>query len=179
MGYEDTVRRELEGVTDIWSPKENGGNSRNVLANLEKWVISQAPDIVHLNCGLHDLKKEFGQSEAAVSIEEYRSNVRQIVDLIKSRTQAIIIWAATTPVNEQWHHENKSFDRFEADVHSYNVAAAHTAKELEVPINDLFTIVECVGKDNILLPDGVHFTPEGYVKLGEAVAQFIKPYDRS
>lgn len=174
LGYEGTVRTELEGAVEILSPKENGGNSRNVLAHLEEWVISKAPDIVHLNCGLHDLKKEFGQSEAAVPIGEYGGNIEQILNAIRSRTQATVIWAATTPVNEQWHHEKKGFDRFEADVRSYNEVATRIAEDLDVPINDLFAVVERAGRDSILLPDGVHFTPEGCVELGKAVAGFIR-----
>ena len=175
-GYEDVVRAQLEGWADIWSPKENGGSSRNVLAHLEEWVISRAPDIVHLNCGLHDLRKEYGQPETAVPLQEYEENVGHIMDRIASGTQALIIWAATTPVNERWHHKNKGFDRFEADVRSYNASAGRIAKRPGIPINDLFAIVESAGKNSVLLPDGVHFTPEGYVKLGKAVALAIKPH---
>jgi len=177
MGYEDTVRTELEGLTEVLSSKENGGNSRNVLAHFEEWVISQAPDVVHLNCGLHDLKKEFSQPEPVVSIEEYGNNIRQILNLIKSRTRATVIWVTTTPVNEQRHREIKGFDRFETDVRSYNAVAARIAEELDLAINDLFTVVEKAGKNNIpFADDGVHFTPEGYIELGKAVALFVKPY---
>jgi len=175
MGYAETVRRELAGAAEVWDPDANGGTSENVLAHLDEWVISRDPDLVHVNCGLHDLRREFGAATAAVPLAEYTANVRSILAAIKDKTGATVIWAATTPVNEQWHHENKPFDRFEADVAAYNAAAAGVAEELGVPIDDLFAAMEQVGGDKCLRPDGVHFTAEGYARLGEAVAACIRP----
>ena len=172
-GYEDTVRRKLDGVADVWGARQNGGNSRNVLANLDAWVVSQHPDVVHLNCGLHDIRRGFESVERAVSIDEYEMNLRAILSGLQSQTTATIIWASSTPVNEAWHRENKGFDRMEADVTVYNSVAARVATELGVPIDDLYTLVEGSGRDALLVPDGVHFTEEGYAFLGQAVARFI------
>jgi lysophospholipase L1-like esterase len=61
----------------------------------------------------------------------------------------------------------------EADVGIYNETVVQIAKELGVPVNDLFARVQQIGRDTLLLPDGVHFTPEGYQFLGENVANFI------
>ena len=60
MGYQAYVRRELSGLSDVWAPEQNGGNSANVQKNLDAWIISRAADVVHINCGLHDLKRDFG-----------------------------------------------------------------------------------------------------------------------
>ena len=85
-----------------------------------------------------------------------------------------VIWATTTPVNEAWHHAQKPFDRFEADVMAYNAAASEIASQLGVPIDDLYGIVTAAGRDRLLLPDGVHFTQDGYRLLGKAVADAIR-----
>ncbi len=69
MGYQEVVRRELGGVAEVWGPEENGGNSENVLAHLEDWALSRSPDVIHVNCGLHDLRKEFGATEAAIPLK--------------------------------------------------------------------------------------------------------------
>ena len=60
MGYQATACRELEGLAEVWKPEQNGGTTQKVLENLDEWAIAQKPDIVHVNCGLHDLRKEFG-----------------------------------------------------------------------------------------------------------------------
>lgn len=176
MGYQNSARRELAGVARVWAPKENGGTSANVLAHLGPWVIDRKPDLVHINCGLHDLKKEFGDRQSNVPLRAYRRNVQAILEAIRARTRAVVIWAATTPVNERRHHAHKPFDRFETDVRRYNRHAAAVARKMGIPVNDLFAVVRKAGRDKILLPDGVHFTPRGYALLGKAVARCIRKH---
>lgn len=36
-------------VLDVWAPDENCETSERILVNLEPWVLSGSPDIVHLN----------------------------------------------------------------------------------------------------------------------------------
>ena len=172
MGYEQTVRERLEGRVTIWSPPENGGNSRNVLAHLEAWVESCPPTLVHLNGGLHDLRREFGVASNAVPLGEYEENLRTIIKRILD-SGAHLIWATTTPVNQERHHAVKEFDRFEADVETYNAAAACVVATRSLPVDDLYTLVMAHGRDELLLSDGVHYTVEGYRLLGSQVAQSI------
>jgi lysophospholipase L1-like esterase len=168
MGYQDDVARELAGRAEVWAPEPNGGNSRNVLAHLDEWVLSRKPDLVYVNCGLHDLKRAFGEA-CSVPFDEYGDNVRRILMQLQGELPGVI-WATITPVDENLHHQNKGFDRFEADVDAYNEAARAVAVDLGVPIDDLFAVVEEVGKTRLLTQDGVHFTEEGSRILGRAVA---------
>src|SRR5271167_2117354 len=57
LGYAPRVAQRLSGKAVVISPAENGGDSANVLAHLDEWVLRQKPNVVHLNCGLHDLKR--------------------------------------------------------------------------------------------------------------------------
>jgi hypothetical protein len=123
---EPLVRRMMAGVVDVRAPEENCRDSRVVLAHLDDWVFSRPPDLVHINCGLHDLKREFGQARNAVPLDEYRRNVRGILSRLVAANLKVI-WATTTPVNEVWHHQEKSFDRFEADVDAYNATRMPSA----------------------------------------------------
>ena len=172
MGYQDHVISQLAGRAEIWVPKENGGDSRNVLAHLDQWVFSRQPDLVHVNCGLHDLKRAFG-AESEVLLAEYERNVRQILQRLQRELDGAVVWATTTPVDENWHHQNKGFDRLEADVEAYNAAARAVAENLGVPIDDLFAVVEREGKARLLTQDGVHFTEEGSQLLGRVVAECV------
>ena len=110
-----------------------------------------------------------------IPIQEYRENVEQILRTIKENTQAKVIWAVTTPVNEKWHHERKGFDRFEADVDAYNREAIQIAGKLGVRINNLYEVIMKSGRDKLLTKDGVHFTEEGSELLGHAVAEAVRP----
>ena len=172
MGYQAHVTSQLAGRAEVWSPEENGGDSRNVLAHLDDWVFSRQPGLVHVNCGLHDLKRAFG-AESAVPLAEYERNVRQILQRLRRELDGAVVWATTTPVDEAWHHQNKGFDRLEADVAAYNAAARAVAADLGVPIDDLFAVVEREGKARLLTQDGVHFTEAGSQLLGRVVAEWI------
>jgi lysophospholipase L1-like esterase len=176
MGYQPTVEQLLAKQAQLWAPQENGGTSANVLAHLDEWVLSRRPDILHLNCGLHDLKTEFGATSQNIPLDEYEVNLRQIVGRIVAQDTTRLIWAATTPVNEAWHHQNKPFDRFEADVLAYNQVASEIAVAYNVPINDLHQVMMDAGRDQYLTPDGVHFNQAGYTLLGQAVADTIRFY---
>ena len=57
---------------------------------------------------------------------------------------------------------------------AYNAAASEIAQELGLVIDDLFSIVNSAGRDDLLIDDGVHFKPEGSALLGEHVADCIK-----
>ena len=173
IGYQAHVMAALSGQVEIWVPEQNGGDSRNVLAHLDEWVLARAPDLVHVNCGLHDLKRAFGAGPN-VPLEEYAANVRQL--LMRLQGEVLVVWAQTTPVDEQLHHKNTSFDRCEADVAAYNAAARSVVEELDVPIDDLFAVVERAGKARLLTQDGVHFTDEGSQILAGAVAACLRQH---
>ena len=179
IGYQKVVQEELGPSVKVWTPEANGGTSANVLAHLDEWVLSCTSDVIHLNCGLHDIRKAFDTGEVSVPLDQYRANVEQILRRIQDHTDAKVIWATTTPVNERWHHENKGFDRFEADVLEYNRAAVEIAGRLGIRINDLFEIIARAGRDQLLQKDGVHFKEEGYVLLGKAVAEAIRQAQRA
>ena len=176
MGYQADVIRELSNLADVWAPTQNGGNSANILQHLNEWIISRLPDVLHINCGLHDLKKDFDTGEPAIPLNQYESNLRTLLERILTETDCTVIWAMTTPVNESWHHERKGFDRLEDDVAAYNGVALKVADDLNIPINDLFRVITDAGRDSHLTSDGVHFIPEGCALLGKAVAKFVEPY---
>lgn len=172
MGYQAPVASQLAGRAEVWAPEQNGGDSRKVLAHLEQWTLVRQPDLVHVNCGLHDLKRAFG-AESEVPLAEYERNVRQILQRLQCELNGTVVWATTTPVEETWHHQNKGFDRLEADVEAYNAAARAAAVSLGVPIDDLFAVVQREGKARLLTQDGVHFTAAGSQLLGRVVAECI------
>jgi isoamyl acetate esterase len=180
MGYQETVKAELGSAVELWSPTENGGHTVNVLANLNDWIVKRQPDVLHINCGLHDLKTiARDERENLVSLIEYRRNVGRILRLTQTLTRAKILWATTTPVNEERIRKSRTspgdFRRYEADVIAYNAAAQEEARGRGVTISDLYANVMAAGRDNNLTADGVHFTKEAYTMLGKAVADAILP----
>jgi len=174
LGYAPLVAKRLAGKAVIVSPKENGGDSANVLKNLDAWVIQEKPDVVHLNCGLHDLKLLKKTRTHQVPLEAYEKNLQQIVERIRKETGAALIFASTTPIHDERHAKRGgNFDRTEADVQRYNKTALGVMKAAGVVVNDLHWTVEQGGADKLLTSDGTHYTPAGSERLAEAVADAI------
>jgi len=173
LGYAPYVVQALAGEYEVISPAANGGTSANVLAHLEEWAVDPRPDVVHLNCGLHDIRREFASGARAVEPDAYRCNLDEILSRLVQSGAAVVL-ATTTPVNYARHHANKGFDRFEEDVQEYNGILRDVARRHGVRINDLYSIIMDAGRDDLLLPDGVHFSPEGYRLLGQEVARVVR-----
>ncbi len=176
MRYQAFVQRELEGSASVWGPDENGGTSQNVLDHLDEWVLSRRADVIHINAGLHDIRLYPDATVNNVPLDKYRSNVELVLKTVVEKTGARLIWATTTPVNQQWHNEGnvrKGFKRLEADVVAYNEASTEIARNLGIEINDLFQLVTDAGPGRLWMPDGVHFNEQGSALLGKAVADFV------
>ena len=153
-----------------YAPKD----SANVVEHLDEWVIRQRPDVVHLNCGLHDLKRSKADGHHQVEPDRYEANLRRITARIRDETGASLVFANTTPILDDRHaRRGADFDRTEADVLRYNASAASALRELGVPIHDLHWIVEQAGSERMLGADGTQYTEAGYDRLAEAVADCI------
>ncbi len=174
LGYAPRLADRLAGKAVVIGSTENGGDSASVLAHLDEWVLRQKPDVVHLNCGLHDLKRSKKDGRHQVEINEYINNLRKIVSRIREGTDAAIVFADTTPILDDRHaRRGADFDRTEADVRKYNAAAIALMGELGVPVHDLHWVVEQGGAETMLGPDGTHYTDAGSDRLAEAVADCV------
>ena len=88
IGYTSSVRKVLFGSANVYRIPENGGDTYKFLDNYLKWLSSVDWDIIHINIGLHDLKRldEKGrlniELERNNSPEEYRSNLQKIFKIL-------------------------------------------------------------------------------------------------
>jgi lysophospholipase L1-like esterase len=112
--YEALVAKQLAGKAIVVSPAASGGDSGQVLAHMEEWLSREKPAVVHLNCGLDDLKRVNGSKPRQVELAQYESNLRQIVARLRREVSIAVVFANTTPVLD---------GATEADVKLYNAAA--------------------------------------------------------
>ena len=138
----------------------NGGDSSMVLTYLTA-VVDQdwfRPDILLLNCGIHDSKRNQETGELQIPLCVYQTNLNQIVSLAQQR-HILPIWVRTTPLNPNsrkpaeavtWHERE--------DIDDYNAAADRIMTDRHVPIIDLFSFTRNLGEDIYLNgTDHVHF----------------------
>jgi lysophospholipase L1-like esterase len=174
MGCAPVVGRLLAGKIRVEAVPENGGDSSNVLANLDKWVIGRQPYIIHFNCGLHDLRVDPKTGFYQQSIDRYRKNLEEIVRRLRAKTEAKLVWATITPVIVERHNKSKPFYRYDRDIDAYNRAATNImARDGNIAIDDLHAVVEHYGRAKCISDDGVHMTAGGYEVLAQSVAESL------
>lgn len=180
LSYAPRVARQLEGKVVIISPGPNGGDSANELRNLSDWAIKQQPAVVHLNAGIHDTKKFKSDGHFQVSPEQYEANLRKIVAQLRAETQAVILFATTTPILDARAaaaRQGRDYELLNASIEQYNQIALRVMKELDVPVNDLYARLakppEGTKLADLIVGDGVHLTPAGQDLVAETVAAFI------
>jgi len=159
---------------------ENGGDSQNVVAKLGEWLGTGPWDVVHANCGLHDMKFDLEMGLHQVPVERFEQNLYTLVMRLQSETRARLVWATITPVIEEWHNEaGRDFRRFTRDVEIYNEAALRIMSEAEVEVDDLHAYLVGRGLETSISEDGVHLTADAYRAVGREVAGFIEPIVRA
>ena len=176
LGYLPQVASELAGEFVVRRNEGNAGDSGRLLAGLDGFLAADGDaDVVHFNCGLHDIKRLRDAGGPQVPLPEYRRNLPRIIRRLK-RTGRKLIWASTTPVIYERHAAVKGFDRLEEDVVAYNHAAAEIVAAAGIPIDDLYAGIVSAGVAGCVGPDGVHMTEEGNAVLGKAVAAAVREH---
>ena len=176
INYQGTVRSELKGKAEVWSPKDNCAHSLYTLQNLDKWVTDRNASVVHMNVGLHDMFLNAKTGQPRHSLEVYSTNLRKILSRLKELTDAKIIFALTTPVDEQRQASSKSYKRVvrrNPDIVKYNQRATEIAKECGVAVDDVHTVAMEAGIENAICDDGVHLTEKGMEVVGKQVARSV------
>jgi len=180
LSYAPQVASQLAGKAVVVSPRANGGDSSNVLKHLEEWVIREKPAVVFFNCGIHDTKKFKSTGKFQVSPQQYAANLREIVQRIRNKTEAVVLFATTTPILDDraaQARRDRDYELLNASVVQYNEIAQGIMNDLEVPVCDLYATLRNHGQptpiDDLIVSDGVHPTPAGRELLGDTVAAFV------
>lgn len=177
IGYTIDVRKLLKGKADVFRIPTNGKFAAHGAQNLDKWLGDRKWDIIHFNWGLWDIcyrnpkaktqgHRDKVNGKLTATPDAYKNSMEQIVTRLK-KTNAKLIWCATTPVPEF------EIGRKMGDEIKYNAIAQKIMHENGISINDLHAhaLLELA---KIQKKKGdVHFTPEGSLYLAEKVAHEI------
>ncbi len=152
----------------------NGGDSRMVLAYLKIKVNDPgfSPDILLLNCGLHDIKRDPETKKIQVGEEEYRQNLEEIVKLLKKK-RIQLIWIRTTAVVDAVHNaKQRSFHRYSSDLEQYNKIADVICAKHRIPAIDLHGFTWKLGVEQFT--DHVHYKEPARDLQAAYIAGFIQ-----
>mgnify|MGYP000212261714 CR=1 FL=1 len=66
--------------------------------HLHRRASHRQPDLIHLNCGLHDLRTDHYGGQSLVPLPVYALYVERILRYLRQHNRAVLVWATTTPV---------------------------------------------------------------------------------
>jgi hypothetical protein len=177
MNYQEAVRAELQDQAMVWSPKENGQHTVFTLGKLGEWLKGRDPQVIHLNVGLHDLFLSAKTGKPRHTLETYAGNLQKIFARLRELTDARLIFALTTAVDEQRQATSKTYGRVvrrNPDVDRYNAKARELALHAGFAVNDLNAFMKRNDPAKLLRDDGIHLTPDGSKIVGKEVALVIR-----
>jgi lysophospholipase L1-like esterase len=135
----------------------SGHKSDQMLARLEKDVLSKKPDWMTLSCGVNDVS----HGMRGYDIEKYKKNITEIVEKCQASNIKVMILTSTMVKEDQAHPLNQRLI-------AYNEFLIKMAKEKNLPLADLNADMQAAinasedkkgGK--LLTSDGVHMNPDG------------------
>jgi len=177
IGYTPLVEQELAGEFAVRHNEGNASDSRNIIAMLDDYLAADADaQLVHLNCGLHDIKLAVGGRGHQVPLHEYRENLNETATRLRAAGRQLV-WAMTTPVLDQRHRAtHQVFHRHNKDVLARNAVAGEIMAQAGAAINDLYAAVNSDDPELCIGDDGVHMTEAGSKLLGAAVARAVREH---
>lgn len=167
---------EEEALENLDIPQgANGGDSGMVLRYLQLCFNDPEfrPNLLLINCGLHDIKIAPGAEDRQVPLDRYRENLSSIIALAREK-KTLLGWVRTThSVDEVHNTELTGFLRYAEDCDAYDRAAVEMMESAGVPVADLRTFTQTLGAPREIFFDHVHFTPAVREKQGAFLAGWL------
>lgn len=171
----DTPGQKAEANLD-YPAGANGGDSGMVLAYLKSKVTEPDfhPDVLLLNCGLHDIKFDVKTKTHQVDSVSYRQNLRAIYGLL-TKHKIPLIWVRSTAVVDSIHNSRSTaFHRHAKDLEAYNRIADEVWGKHEVPGIDLYEFTKNLPGNNYI--DHVHYNENTRSLQAAYIAGYIHHY---
>ena len=146
----------------------SGNKSNQMLARLDRDVLSKKPQIMLLSCGVNDV----WHGARGVELPEYKQNITAIVEKAQAAGVKVVILTATMIREDAGNDLNKKLV-------AYNEFLRELAKEKKCLLVDLnaamqreiadFKAANPGVKGNILTVDGVHMNPKGNMMMAKNI----------
>ena len=141
----------VNGVTAIPFPAGiSGHTSKDMLARLQKDVISKKPDFMTLSCGVNDVWHANG-----IPLPQYKENITSIVTQAQAAGIKVVILTSTMILEDPGNDFNKRLAE-------YNDFLRELAKEKGCPVADLNADMQAgLKEDTTPAPHVNHYTVDG------------------
>ncbi len=151
-----------------------GHKSNDMLARVDKDVLSKKPNVMTLSCGVNDV----WHGDKGIPLDKYKENITALVDKVQSADVKPVILTSTMIGEDQPNSNNQKLI-------PYNEFLRTFANERKLPLADLNSQMQDAVKKaretnapkpnrvNYLTGDGVHMAPQGDQMMAEGVLRAI------
>lgn len=164
----ETLNKKGLAVTPAYAGV-SGHKSNQMLARLDKDVLSQKPQWMTLSCGVNDV----WHGVNGVNLEDYKKNITSIVDQAQAAGIKVIILTSTMITENQAGEPNQK-------LMAYNEFLVQLSKEKKCLLADLNSLmqetIKTLDKDakgNTVTVDGVHMNSTGNMMMAKGILTSI------
>ncbi len=164
-------------------------------ARFEKDVLNVKPDVAVIMFGINDAAVDVWKDPPAdkprVSLADYRNNLTEMVQALKSRGTRVVLmtsnplyWAATTlKLYDKPPYRPEDVDGFNVVLRDYVSAVREIAKTEDVGLVDVFAAFEAYDaepkhKPGALNPDGMHPGDAGHRIIADLLIEHLAKSDQ-
>jgi lysophospholipase L1-like esterase len=139
----------------------SGHKSNDMLARLDKDVLSKKPDWMTLSCGVNDV----WHGDRGVALDQYKENITAIIDRAQAAGVKVVVLTSTMITENPAEQNNQRLT-------AYNDFLRQIAQVKGCPLADLNALMQTIISDdtkaaggkapgNFVTADGVHMNPLG------------------
>jgi len=161
----DCLKREGIEATGVFAGI-SGHKSNQMLARLEKDVLSKKPDWMTLSCGVNDV----WHGARGVKLEDYKKNITAIVDQAQAAGVKVMMLTATMIKEDQGNSLNQQLLPYNAFLKELAKTKGCLLADLNTDMQEaLKEFPEDAPKGKQLTSDGVHMNFLGNIMMAEGV----------
>jgi lysophospholipase L1-like esterase len=135
-----------------------GETTSDLLKRFSVEADSIEPDTIIFAIGINDSKYPLGEATNKVSFEQFKSNLRTLIQQAKNHARHIVIVGATKADENATRPNGSRF--INSEIQRYNGALKELAELERFPFIDVFDVLDIAD-----FYDGVHPRAGGYEKL--------------
>ncbi len=147
----------------------SGHKSNDMLARLEKDVLSKKPQWMTLSCGVNDV----WHGAKGVPLDEYKKNITEIVDKAQAAGVKVVVLTSTMIREDAANDENKKLAGYNDFLRALAVEKkcllADLNGEMQAALAEAMKAGAKPTNGNTLTADGVHMNPAGNQMMAAGV----------
>ncbi|MCX6979115.1 MAG: GDSL-type esterase/lipase family protein [Verrucomicrobia bacterium] len=168
QGYVTLVIKGLEAnkVSAIAIPAgKSGHKSNDMLARVDRDVISKKPDWMTLSCGVNDV----WHGPNGVPLDKYQENITKIVDKAQAAYIKVVILTSTMINEDQSNEPNQRLAAYNDFLRTLAIEKGCLLADLNADMQAGLTKLGAERKDKYYTYDGVHMGPIGNEMMATGV----------